>query len=103
VQVPKLLQLFPIGELLTQSEATIFGETEDIELLVVDELRHALFPKILLDVPQFLDREAGADLAEVVAEVHVVGRRQVVVVLIAVRVTVSPQSHSSATWAGHHS
>jgi hypothetical protein len=73
VQVPKLLQLFPIGELLTEGEAAIFGETEDIELLVVDELRHPLFPKIFLDVPQFLGREAGADLAEVVAEVHVVG------------------------------
>jgi hypothetical protein len=49
VQVPKLLQPFPIGELLTDGEAAIFGEAEDIELLVVDELRHALFPEILLD------------------------------------------------------
>lgn len=73
MQVPKLLQPFPIGELLTQSEAAIFGETEDIELLVGDELRHALFPKILIYVPQILGREPGADLAEVVAEVHVVG------------------------------
>jgi hypothetical protein len=73
VQVPKLLQPFPIGELLTEGEAAIFGETEDIELLVVDELRYALFHKIPLDAPQLLGREAGADLAEVVAEVHMVG------------------------------
>ena len=72
MQVPKLLQPFPIGELLTDGEAAILGEAEDIELLVVDKLRHALFPEILLDVPQLLGREAGASLAEVVAEVHVV-------------------------------
>jgi hypothetical protein len=73
VQVPKLLQPFPIGKLPTEGEATIFGKTEDVELFVVDERRHALFPKILLDVPQVLSREVGADLAEVVAGSFVVG------------------------------
>ena len=91
MQVPKLLQPFPIGELLTEGEAAIFGETEDIELLVVDELRHALFPKILLDVPQLLGREAGADLAEVVAEVHVVG-------LMYLSHTLTQAQNTSARW-----
>jgi hypothetical protein len=62
VKVPTLVQPFPICKLPTQGEALIFGKTQDVELLVVDELRVALFPKILLHVPQILCREVGADL-----------------------------------------
>ena len=65
VQVSTLMQPFPIGELPTESEVAIFGKTEDVELLIVDELRDTLFPKIPLDVPQFLGREARAGLAEI--------------------------------------
>src|SRR5829696_7775197 len=38
VKVPTLLQPFPICKLPTQGEATIFGKTQDVERLVVDEL-----------------------------------------------------------------
>src|SRR3954470_1727441 len=62
VEVPTLLQPFPICKRLTEGEAAIFGETVDVDRLVVDELRHTLFPKIVLGVPQVPCREVGADL-----------------------------------------
>ena len=50
----------------------------------------------------------GGGAGEIAGHLHPAARvsahrRQVDVVLIAVRVTVSPQSHSRTTWAGHHS
>jgi len=62
VKVPTLLQPFPICKRLTEGEAAIFGKTEDVEGLVVEELRHTLFTKIVLGVPQVPCREVGADL-----------------------------------------
>src|SRR5215218_6093047 len=62
VKVATLLQPFPICKRLTEGEAAIFGKTEDVDRLVVDELRHTLFPKIVLDLPQVPCREVGADL-----------------------------------------
>src|SRR5215208_1501943 len=62
VKVPTLLQPFPICKRITEGEAAIFGETEDVNRLVVDEHRHTLFPKIVLDLPQVPCREVGADL-----------------------------------------
>src|SRR5215210_4025101 len=62
VKVPTLLQPFPICKRLTEGKAAIFGKTEGVDGLVVDELRHTLLPKIVLDVPQVPCREVGADL-----------------------------------------
>src|SRR5215204_735687 len=62
VKVPTLLQPFPICKRITEGKAAIFAETEDVDRLVVDELRHTLFPKIVLDLPQVPCREVGADL-----------------------------------------
>src|ERR671910_85591 len=58
VKVPTLLQPFPICKRLTEGEAAIFGETEEVNRLVVEEHRHTLFPKIVLDLPQVPRREA---------------------------------------------
>jgi hypothetical protein len=62
VKVPTLLQPFPICKRPTEGEAAIFGETVDVDRLVVDKLRHTLFPKIVLGVTQVSCREVGADL-----------------------------------------
>src|SRR5215210_7460742 len=64
VKVPTLLQPFPICKRIAEGEAAIFGKTEDLDRLVVAELRHTLFPKIVLDVPQVPCREVGADLRQ---------------------------------------
>jgi hypothetical protein len=65
VKVPTLLQPFPICKRITEGEAAIFGETIDVDGLVVDELRHTLLPKIVLDVPQVRCGEVGADLRDI--------------------------------------
>ncbi len=39
--VPPLPQPLPVSKLLAEGDAPVFGEAEDIELLVVDELRRA--------------------------------------------------------------
>jgi hypothetical protein len=62
VKVPTLLQPFPICKRITEGEAAIFGKTEDVDRLVVEELRDTLLPKIVLDLPQVPCREVGADL-----------------------------------------
>ncbi len=62
--VPPLPQALPVGELLAESEATVLGEAEDVEVLVVDELRGAPLPVVHLDSVQLLDSQ-GCRLGKV--------------------------------------
>ncbi len=47
-------QPLPVGKLLTKSKPAVFGEAEDIELVVIYELRGAYLPVIHLDAVQVL-------------------------------------------------
>jgi hypothetical protein len=53
--VPPLPQPLPVGELITESKPTVLWKAEDIELLLIQELRGAHLPVIHLDGVQLLD------------------------------------------------
>ena len=53
-QVLAFPQPLPVSELIAKSKPAVFRETEDIELLVIHELRGARLPVIHLDVVQVL-------------------------------------------------
>ncbi len=53
-QVLSFPQPLPVGKLLAKSKPAVFGEAEDIELLVIYELRGAYLPVILLDAVEVL-------------------------------------------------
>ena len=64
VEVPPLSEQLPVSELLAEGEPTVL-EAEDVELLVVYELRASLVDEVCHDVAQVFGPKAPSSVGEV--------------------------------------
>jgi hypothetical protein len=64
VKVPPLSEQLPVSELLAEGEPTVL-DAEDVELLVVYELRASLVDEVCHDVAQVFGPEAPSSVGEV--------------------------------------